>query len=65
MKKIKRIFIESVILALLPLSAHAYFDPGSGVVILQVLIAGGLGLLFRFRTYIMNIWKAILRLLRL
>lgn len=31
--------------------AHAYFDPGSGSLIIQVLIAGLLGLVIAVRTF--------------
>lgn len=51
-------------LALLPLDAHAYFDPGAGVVMLQVLIAAGLGVLFRFRAFLARLWQALLRVFR-
>jgi hypothetical protein len=59
-----RLIFSVLALALLPLPAHAYFDPGAGVVMLQVLIAAGLGLVYRFRTFIGSLWRALLRVFR-
>lgn len=39
-------------LVLLPLPAHAYFDPGSGVVMLQVLVAAIIGVGYRVRRFL-------------
>ena len=53
-----------LILALTPTTTYAYFDPGSGAVMLQVLIAAGLGVLFRFRGWINLLWRKIKELIR-
>ena len=53
-----------LILVATPNTSHAYFDPGSGVVMLQVLIATGLGVLFRFRGWINYLWRKIVELIR-
>jgi len=39
--------------------AYAYIDPGTGSVIWQALIAGGLGLLFVLKSYGRRIWRAL------
>ncbi len=44
------IFVVLYILSL-PSKAYAYFDPGTGSMILQGLIAGLMGLLFTIKTY--------------
>jgi len=44
------IFVVLSILSL-PSKAYAYFDPGTGSMILQGLIAGLMGLLFTIKTY--------------
>lgn len=59
-----RLILTFVALASLPLQAHAYFDPGSGVVMLQVLIAAGLGFVYRFRAFVGLLWRALLKVLR-
>lgn len=59
-----RLIFTFVALASLPLQAHAYFDPGSGVVMLQVLIAAGMGFVYRFRAYIGVLWRALLKVFR-
>ncbi len=46
-----------------PQDAHAYLDPGTGSVILQVVAAGVLGALFTFKSYIRSAQSSILRLL--
>jgi hypothetical protein len=48
-----------VVLAALPLSAHAYFDPGAGAVFLQLLIAAGIGVVYRLRHFVATVWRAI------
>lgn len=53
-----------LILALTPATAYAYFDPGSGAVLLQLLIAACFGVLFRFRVYINFLWRKIIGLIR-
>jgi hypothetical protein len=46
-----------------PQEAHAYLDPGTGSVILQVVAAGVLGALFTFKSYIRAAKSAVLRML--
>ena len=43
-----------------PLDAAAYFDPGSGMVMLQLLVAGGIGAAFRLRKGLRAAWQAII-----
>jgi len=51
-------------LSLLPLQAHAYFDPGAGVVMLQILIAAGIGAVYRFRAFIGAFWRILRKAFR-
>lgn len=53
-----------VVLAVsVPESAHAYLDPGTGSVILQVVAAGVLGAIFTFKSYLRAAKESVLRLL--
>jgi hypothetical protein len=45
-------------LALVP-DAHAYIDPGSGSLLLQMLVAGAIGAFFKFRTALTALWQSI------
>ena len=40
-----------IFLALVPATAHAYLDPGSGSYLLQIIVAGILSSLFLVKTY--------------
>ncbi|HYN88336.1 MAG TPA: hypothetical protein VER55_07390 [Ardenticatenaceae bacterium] len=40
-----------IFLVLVPATAHAYLDPGSGSYLLQVIVAGILSSLFLVKTY--------------
>jgi hypothetical protein len=51
-------------LALLPLSAHAYFDPGAGAVLLQLLVAAGIGAAYRLRRFFAELARAIAALFK-
>ncbi|MBN8550174.1 MAG: hypothetical protein J0M12_12725 [Deltaproteobacteria bacterium] len=42
-------------MVVLPQPAHAYLDPGTGSVILQVVMAGILGALFTAKTWWRNV----------
>ncbi len=53
-----------IYLAFTPSIAYAYFDPGSGSVMLQVLIAVGLGAFFRFRGWLSSLLRKLAELLR-
>lgn len=50
--------------ALIPNNAYAYLDPGTGSVVLQVLIAGILGAVFTFKSYVRAIAASITRFFR-
>ncbi len=63
MRKIANRRFEAVSFALLvvamPRAAHAYLDPGTGSMVLQVVVAGVLGALFTFKSYIRAIVSSI------
>jgi hypothetical protein len=44
-------YLLVALLSLVPVSAHAYIDPGTGSVILQALVAGVLGSMFVIKAY--------------
>jgi hypothetical protein len=46
----------------IPNHAHAYLDPGTGSVVLQVVVAGFLGALFTFKSYVRAGISAVARL---
>jgi len=52
-------WIILMVIFLLPNSAHAYIDPGSGSYVLQIILASLLGGIF----YIKTIWRKIRSLL--
>ena len=52
------------IYAFTPETAFAYFDPGSGSVMLQVLIAAGLGVFFRFRGWLVSLLRKVVDIFR-
>jgi hypothetical protein len=43
--------LMTLFLQLFPDNAHAYIDPGTGSIVIQVLIAGFLGAVFILRTF--------------
>lgn len=45
----------AVLAAMLPRSAHAYLDPGTGSYILQILVAALFGSLFALKMYWNNV----------
>jgi hypothetical protein len=47
-----------------PSRAHAYLDPGTGSMVLQVIIAGILGAAFTFKTYLRAIFGPVLSLFK-
>ena len=51
MKNAKAICALMAVSILLSTPAHAYVDPGSGTLILQILAAAGVGALFYFRQF--------------
>lgn len=44
--------VLTALLALAPADAHAYLDPGTGSMVLQVIVAGVLGAMFTFKSYV-------------
>jgi hypothetical protein len=51
--------LVAALLLLLPTSAHAYLDPGTGSYVIQMIIAGLLGAAFAIKMY----WLRIKRFL--
>ena len=56
--------VTALCMALVPRNAHAYLDPGTGSVVLQVLVAGVLGAIFTFKSYVRAISARISALFR-
>jgi len=52
----------ALLVAALPTTAHAYLDPGTGSMALQVIVAGVLGALFTFKSYVRAIVSSVGRL---
>lgn len=46
----------------MPNTAHAYLDPGTGSMVLQVVVAGVLGALFTFKSYVRAVFSSLGRL---
>jgi len=60
MKLVKSTIISIFLLAMLPLPAFAYIDPGTGSYVLQIILAGILAVPFVLKRYwvkIRNIFK--------
>ena len=57
-------FLTLVVMTFLPDSAYAYLDPGTGSMILQLVIAGALGALFTLKNFFRNIKAFTSRALR-
>jgi hypothetical protein len=51
--------LMAALLLLLPTSAHAYLDPGTGSYVLQMIIAGVLGAAFAAKLYWLRIKRFI------
>jgi hypothetical protein len=49
----------TTIVAMVPTEAHAYLDPGTGSMVLQVIVAGILGAMFTFKSYVRAIISSI------
>ena len=66
MRKITNRRFEFIFFALLaaamPNTAHAYLDPGTGSMVLQVVVAGVLGALFTFKSYVRAVFSSLGRL---
>jgi len=54
-------FLAAYIIVAFPNTAHAYIDPGSGTILLQVLFALFGGAILTFRKMISDFFKGILR----
>ena len=52
----------ALLVAAMPGTAHAYLDPGTGSMVLQVIVAGVLGALFTFKSYLRAIVSSVGRL---
>jgi hypothetical protein len=55
MTTLTTLFVLLLATAVFPSAAHAYLDPGTGSVILQVLVAGVLGALFTIKSW----WRTV------
>lgn len=56
----KRLFAVLYLCLLFPASAHAYSDPGSGIMLWQLTVSFFIGLLFYFRK-ILGFFSRLLR----
>jgi hypothetical protein len=54
----------TVALVAVPSRAYAYLDPGTGSMVLQVIVAGILGAAFTFKTYLRAIFGPLLGLFK-
>ncbi len=59
-----RLALMLIVLLLAPMSAHAYFDPGAGAVLLQVLVAAGIGAAYKLRHWFGHLLRVIKGLFR-
>jgi hypothetical protein len=50
-----------VMLVLVPTTAHAYLDPGSGALLIQVVLSALVGAAYTIRRQIQTLWKRISR----
>ena len=55
------ILIIIYIVIFTPQPAYGYIDPGSFAILLQVLLAGIIGVLVTFRNYIVSIFKTLFK----
>jgi hypothetical protein len=66
--RISRLHCNAIPLGLLiltlPIDAHAYLDPGTGSMVLQVIIAGILGAVFTFKSYVRAVITSITGIFR-
>jgi hypothetical protein len=49
----------AIVVAGIPTEAHAYLDPGTGSMVLQVIVAGILGAMFTFKSYVRAVISSI------
>lgn len=59
-----RTLLLLVALSVMPLTARAYFDPGAGAVLLQVLIAAGIGIAYKLRNWFAAVARKLSSLFR-
>ncbi len=55
MNNVNPYLLTVAILLLFPILSEAYLDPGAGSYILQMLLAGALGLMFTIKLYLSKI----------
>ena len=63
MKKADIILVVCLMMAI-PTTAHAYIDPGSSSLFLQVVVAGGVGAVIMFRRLIGNILRSFISIFK-
>ncbi|MBC8276672.1 MAG: hypothetical protein H8E46_00450 [FCB group bacterium] len=51
------VVLTVMVLVMFPRDAHAYIDPGSGFIMLQVLLAGVVGGFFVFKNFWLNLFR--------
>ena len=56
------IIIVIYILIFIPSNLCAYIDPGSTTILLQALIAGFVGFILAFKTYVVSFFKKLFRI---
>lgn len=56
------ILVVGLIIVATPGRAHAYLDPGTGSVVLQVVVAGVLGAIFTLKSYLRALVSYVSRL---
>lgn len=49
-----------LLLLMWPATAMAYIDPGSGVVLLQALVAAAIGVAYRLRRVFAAAWRSLI-----
>jgi hypothetical protein len=59
-----KFIVPLLIFTFIPATAYAYFDPGSGAVLLQVMIAAVLGIFFRIRGWLSSLLRKLTNMFR-
>ena len=57
MKWFNLFYLVILVLLAFPRDSHAYIDPGSGFIMLQVLAAGAIGGFFAFKNFWLNLFR--------
>ena len=60
LKLLKLLFVAEIITLILSKPAHAYIDPGTGALILQIIAGIGVGIMFYFRK-IVHVFRRIFK----